>query len=176
MKIIRQANGKSMLKITRQEWESYGRQAGWLDNKAPDEETVPCEVCGKETKMVGTGLCDRCWMVEGYLENPVKGSDKELQYRMAPQDVRLKAREHLKSKGKNVPHINMNDAGPGYDLSTTAQADNQLQPLDGVQTSDAAKGSSAKPKKQKCSVKGCNKVFDWDASNPKETRCESCRG
>jgi hypothetical protein len=61
------------------------------------------------------------------------------------------------------------------DLSTTAQVD-QLQPLDGVQTSDAAEGSSAKPKTLGCEKKGCKNVFTFDPSNPTESYCDNCRG
>ena len=31
------------------------------------------------------------------------------------------------------------------------------------------------PKKRRCSVKGCNNVFDYDESNSQENKCESCR-
>ena len=27
-------------------------------------ETVPCKLCGKETKMTGTKRCDACWELE----------------------------------------------------------------------------------------------------------------
>lgn len=26
-----------------------------------DQETVPCRICGNQTPMTGTKLCDRCW-------------------------------------------------------------------------------------------------------------------
>jgi len=174
MKIKKTANGKAKLVITKSEWQQYGRQAGWLDQEVTEEST-PCAVCGETTQMTGTELCDKCWMVEGYLENPVSGSDKEHQYRMAPQDIRLKAWRHLKEKGVDVAHINMNDSGPGFDLSRNAQVD-QTQPLDGVQTSKAAEGGSATPNKLKCAKKGCNNEFTVDPVNPNENCCEKCRG
>jgi hypothetical protein len=31
------------------------------DNNEP---TVPCEICGKPTRMIGTRRCDRCWELE----------------------------------------------------------------------------------------------------------------
>lgn len=26
-----------------------------------NDETTPCTICGRETPMLGTKLCDRCW-------------------------------------------------------------------------------------------------------------------
>ena len=48
----------------------------------------------------------------------------------------------------------------------------QLQPTDGVQNSE---GVAQKPKKIRCSVKGCDNVFEVDPSNPHENKCTKCR-
>lgn len=38
-----------------------------------EEETTACTLCGKQTRMMGTKLCDRCWEIKSRIE-----SDPEL--------------------------------------------------------------------------------------------------
>jgi hypothetical protein len=59
-------------------------------------------------------------------------------------------------------------------IRLTQSYSNQLQPLDGVQNSDAMEGLIPNTKK-KCSVKGCNNEVKYDPSNPSNTKCEKCR-
>jgi hypothetical protein len=33
-----------------------------------EAKTIPCRICGKPTKMLGTMLCDRCWELETRIE------------------------------------------------------------------------------------------------------------
>ena len=33
---------------------------GWEN----EERTIPCELCGSPTRMLGTKRCDRCWELE----------------------------------------------------------------------------------------------------------------
>jgi len=42
MKLVKTANGHK-IKMSRSEWESYGRKAGWLSKKA----SVDCQECGE---------------------------------------------------------------------------------------------------------------------------------
>jgi hypothetical protein len=37
-----------------------------------EQETIPCRICGKPTRMLGTKLCDGCWEVEHRLEDFLK--------------------------------------------------------------------------------------------------------
>lgn len=33
------------------------------------QQTVPCEICGVATEMLGTKRCDRCWELERRIES-----------------------------------------------------------------------------------------------------------
>jgi hypothetical protein len=81
--------------ISKSQWEEMGKKAGW----AIDEETVECLVCGKPTKMTGTKLCDRCWMVVNYIKNPVTVSDRGTVYRLTDDEIKKKARDLI---GKGI--------------------------------------------------------------------------
>lgn len=37
-------------------------------NASPDFPTVPCELCGVQTRMIGTKRCDQCWELERRIE------------------------------------------------------------------------------------------------------------
>ena len=41
---------------------------------APDGDTVPCQCCGKPTRMTATRFCDMCWesdtRIEDFLRHP----------------------------------------------------------------------------------------------------------
>ena len=38
--------------------------APWWENPWDPEPTVPCKWCGKETRMLGTKMCDACWELD----------------------------------------------------------------------------------------------------------------
>jgi hypothetical protein len=48
---------------------------------------VPCKVCGKETKMTGTKLCDRCWEIISAIKNNVES--QSWAYKLYPELVQL---------------------------------------------------------------------------------------
>lgn len=74
------------IKLSRIQWEEMGKTAGWWnEEKSVEIDTMPCQFCGKKTEILGTRLCDRCWMIKGYFENPVNNSDKASVYKMTLQ-------------------------------------------------------------------------------------------
>lgn len=85
------------------ERQNISRKTSW-NKKAQvnpyEEAIVPCKICKEKTKMTGTGLCDRCWMVMNYLENPVSGSDKQYMYNLTkeshPEIIELVKQELIK--------------------------------------------------------------------------------
>ena len=40
----------------------------WLMERASQERTVPCTICGEPTRMTGTKQCDGCWEVTHRIE------------------------------------------------------------------------------------------------------------
>lgn len=64
--------------------EADGHSGNEVNSFAVDDvtEEIPCQFCGKPTINTGTKLCNTCWMVKGYLEDPVTGSDKQYVYKM----------------------------------------------------------------------------------------------
>ena len=39
-------------------------------------ETCECRICGKQTPMLGTKLCDRCWELEGRIRRDLPLAEK----------------------------------------------------------------------------------------------------
>ena len=37
-----------------------------------DNESIPCEICGEPTMMLGTKRCDPCWEIESRIVNDPK--------------------------------------------------------------------------------------------------------
>ena len=191
MKITKTAEGKAKLTITREEWEDYGRQAGWdvfdentqreiLKDHSPENQefylkllnsTLTAEEMNSldeyADRLFSTGVPEEDELARNNaLKNVFRKNPSSLE--QASDLLQSEFQAYMASIDR--PHINQYDQG----LSQTAQVD-QLQPLDGVQNSDAAAGASEKPKTLKCDKKGCKNVFTFDPSNPTENRCENCR-
>lgn len=43
-----------------------------------NKETIPCRLCNKPTKMLGTKLCDECWELESRIHNQPQLAQKVL--------------------------------------------------------------------------------------------------
>lgn len=41
-----------------------------------ERETVPCRICGVDTPMTGTKLCDRCWELEMRIEGDLEIAER----------------------------------------------------------------------------------------------------
>ncbi|MFA7219350.1 MAG: hypothetical protein WC119_02480 [Synergistaceae bacterium] len=155
MKVVKSANGKTKIKISRKEWEAIGKKAAWND---PERHSLP------EEDMV---------KLEAYIAKLYPGEDNSMERFNALNAVMNENPSTLEEAMIAVKE-RFNFASRKNSLKRAAQTD-QLQPLDGVQNSEGAKGGSAKSKKSKCSAEGCDKEFRYDPSNPKETKCEHCR-
>ncbi len=44
-----------------------------------DKETVPCELCGRDTRMLGTKRCDGCWELETRIRGDISMTLKILE-------------------------------------------------------------------------------------------------
>ena len=87
MKIIKTASGKKSIKISKKEWQSIGKTAGWLENKTETDQIISkimnnlLDYFGKgQIKNNSFEIYDEslgaCWIQVSYLENNIIYIDK----------------------------------------------------------------------------------------------------
>ena len=60
--------------------------------------TVPCTICGADTEMTGTGLCDACWEVNHRMDDFMRRASSEYLVGLARGALlRLDADDRLKA-------------------------------------------------------------------------------
>ena len=62
MKVIKTASGKNRIKMSKSEWTSIGKKAGWLKkaNEGEEGEELFCQSCGEEVNYYENDNCPLC--------------------------------------------------------------------------------------------------------------------
>jgi hypothetical protein len=190
MKIQKTANGKAKIIITRSEWINYGRQAGWMETlEGVLEEGEMQQLNQYADRLFSTGdpsadmQAKQQAMKDVFIAMPYSLQEAMDALQKSFQEYMKRSnRPHVNKFDSGPPNVNMYDMGEGQGLNASkkgkivqkSQVD-QLQPLDGVQNSDAAEGFNGKKPKLTCSNQKCKATFPYDPTNPDETKCPKCR-
>lgn len=77
------------------------------------EETVPCELCGRDTRMLGTKRCDGCWELETRIDGDVSMTLKILRrnHNMKIVEVRFTSDCPFSRQASELAEIQGGDSG-----------------------------------------------------------------
>ena len=76
MKVIKTASGKNRIKMSKSEWTSIGKKAGWIKS-ANESERTPEEVANVMIQRNNSGYGIPIWEVISQFEDILYGNDRE---------------------------------------------------------------------------------------------------